>query len=93
VLTALPLPKKISTIEARMIIEESILARVHVVELNRNDYVNAIASVSSKGLASGFIYDALHVEAAKKSSCTRIYTYNIDHFQLISPEDITVARP
>jgi len=83
VLTSLPLPKRISSVEARMLIEESILKRLHIVKLGIHEYLNALSNVSSKGLTSGMIYDVLHMEAAKKASCTRIYTYNIEHFEAL----------
>lgn len=92
-LTALPLPRRISSIEARMLIEESIFDRLEVVELDKGDYLNAIRNVSVRGLTSGIIYDALHVEAAKKASCSRIYTYNIDHFEALITEGISVSSP
>ncbi len=66
VLTSLPLPKRISSVEARMITEENILKRLHVVKLDIQEYLNALSNVSSKGLTSRMIYDALQVEAAKK---------------------------
>jgi|SRR6056297_776647 len=93
VLTALPLSKRISSIEARILIEESILQRLQVVELDKSAYQHAVESVSSRGLTSGIIYDALHVEAAKQAACSRIYTYNIDHFEALSPQEITVVSP
>ena len=49
-LTALPLPRRISSIEARMLIEESIFDRLEVVELDKGDYLNAIRNVSVRGL-------------------------------------------
>ena len=93
VLTALPLPKRISSIEARMLIETSILGRLHIVELDKTAYMNAVTNVSGQGITSGIIYDALHVEAAKKASCSRIYTYNIDHFEALRPEGISISSP
>ncbi len=93
VLTALPLPRRINSIEARILIKESVLARLKVVEINQVEYIRALENVSAKGLTSGIIYDALHVEAARKSSCSRIYTYNIDHFEVLAPEGLTVSSP
>jgi len=93
VLTSLPLPRRISSVEARMLIEESIFKRLQVVELGRKEYLDALENVSRRGLTSGIIYDALHVEAAKEASCSRIYTYNIDHFEALAPESITVSSP
>lgn len=76
-----------------MLIEESILGRLEIVELNNVDYMNAIENVSVRGLTSGIIYDALHVEAAKKASCSRIYTYNINHSEALITEGISVSSP
>lgn len=93
VLTSLPLPKRISSVEARMLIEESILKKLQVIELGKKEYLNALKTVSRRGLTSDIIYDALHVEAALRASCSRIYTYNIDHFEALVPEEITVSSP
>jgi predicted nucleic acid-binding protein len=93
VLTALPLPQKISSVEAELLIRESLIGRLEVVELSTMEYQRAIQNAGDKGLLSGIIYDALHVEAAKKASCSRIYTYNIDHFRSLIPEGITVTSP
>lgn len=93
VVTALPLPKRISTVEARIIIEESILSRIEVVSLDQPEYVEAINKVANQGLTSGVVYDALHVMAAEKAGCERIYTYNPDHFRPVCPVGIQVTAP
>ncbi|MCF7929626.1 MAG: PIN domain-containing protein, partial [Spirochaetales bacterium] len=93
VLTALPLPKRIRTAEARRLIEENILAHMNIVDLEREAYIRALDSAANKGLSSGSIYDALHVEAAIKATCLRIYTYNIEHFRALSPDQIQVTSP
>ncbi len=76
-----------------MLIEESVRARLEVIELKTVEYMHALENVSAKGLTSGIIYDALHLEAAKKSSCSRIYTYNLNHFEVIAPNDLTISSP
>ena len=93
VLTSLPLPKRISSIEARILIEQSILGRLQIVPLDQEDYIEALSRISKEGLTGGIIYDALHVEAAKRASCSRIYTYNIRHFRPICPPEISVSAP
>ena len=93
VLTALPLPRRIATLEAQMLITESILPRLEVVDLTRNDYLSALNLAASNGLSSGIIYDALHVTAARKAGCPRIYTYNIDHFNALLSGEIEVTSP
>ena len=93
VLTALPLQKKIHSVEARMLIEENIISRLHIVELDGNAYIRAINSAAHLGLGSGIVYDSLHVEAAKVASCSRIFTYNIVHFRSLCSEEILVTSP
>lgn len=93
VLTALPISRKITTVEARILIEESILGTLRAVPLDDSDYRFAVRSVSDKGLSSGIVYDALHLAAARKAGCTRIYTYNIDHFTALGPEGIEITAP
>ncbi len=95
VLTSLPLPKRITSVEAHLIVEENMLNRLSVIELNGQDYANALRAVSHRGLTGGIIYDALHLEAAKRAGCTRIYTYNLAHFRALRApeEDLLVSSP
>jgi predicted nucleic acid-binding protein len=93
VLTSLPLPRKVSTVEARILIEESIMNNVTVASLTREDYSRAITNASNNGLASGIIYDALHAAAARKSGCTQLYTYNLTQFTRLGFEDLEIRMP
>ena len=93
VLTALPLPRRISPLEARRIIEESILGRLGVIELDVEDYRWAVTAVSDSGLTSGIVYDGLHLAAARKAGCSRIYTYNVRRFRRIAPPEVEISAP
>lgn len=93
VLTSLPLPRRISSHDAWKLIENSFLQRLTVVPLLESDYARAIRDVAESGRTGGSVYDALHVAAAKKSDCERIYTYNISHFEPLSAEEIAVTTP
>ncbi len=93
VLTALPLPRRISTDEALRLIKESVIGRLEIVSLNHAHYLDAIADVARRGLTSGIVYDALHVAAAVQASCSRIYTKNLVHFRAICPSQILVSAP
>ena len=42
---------------------------------------------------SGVVYDALHLIAAERAGCQRIYTYNLAHFNRLKPLGITVTAP
>ena len=93
VLSALPLPRRITTEEALQLIKESVLKRLEVVSLDQADYLEAITAAAKHGLTSGIVYDALHVVAAKKASCIRIYTNNLDHFRPLCPPEILLSAP
>ena len=93
VLTTLPLPRRILPDEARRLVEESVSGRLDVIELGSADYAAAMEAVSSRGAGSGIVYDALHVQAAVKAGCTRIYSYNLPHFRLLCPRNIELATP
>ncbi|MFP4563459.1 MAG: type II toxin-antitoxin system VapC family toxin [Spirochaetia bacterium] len=93
VLTSLPLPRRVSTVEARLLIEESIMKNLNVVALTQSDYSQAITAVSNNALAGGIIYDALHAAAARKSGYSRLYTYNLIHFTRLGFEDIEIRMP
>jgi predicted nucleic acid-binding protein len=93
VLTALPLRRRISPGDARQLIRTTIAGHLTVVSLSPEDYLEAVDLVSGKGLASGIIYDALHVIAAERAGCERIYTYNVDHFRQLCDGTMTVSAP
>ncbi len=92
-LTALPLPRKIQAAEARILIEENFIKRLEILELSQVDYAAALTRSSQLGLVSGVVYDALHLIAAERASCQRIYTYNLVHFNRLNPLGITVTAP
>ena len=92
-LTALPLPRRVSAAEAFALVERNLLSRLRVIPLEDQDYLEALRLASAQGLLSGQIYDALHIAAARKAGCTRIYTYNLRHFQPLCPKDIEVSSP
>lgn len=92
-LTALPLPRRVSAAEACTLVERNLLSRLRVIALEDQDYLEALRLTSAQGLLSGQIYDALHIAAARKAGCTRIYTYNLRHFQPLCPKEIEVSSP
>ena len=92
-LTALPLPRKIQAAEARILIEENFIKRLEILELTQADYATALTRSSELGLVSGVVYDALHLVAAERASCQRIYTYNLVHFNRLQPHRIIVTAP
>lgn len=92
-LTALPLPRRIQPAEARLIVTESVLKKLTVLPLSARVYERAMARVADRGLASGVIYDALHLQCAEVASCRRLYTYNLGDFQRLQPQGVTLLAP
>ena len=92
-LTALPLPRRISAAEAARLVGANFSRHLKLVSLVTEDYSTALQMTSERGLVSGQIYDALHVVAAIKSGCSRIYTYNLRHFRALAPSDMEICAP
>jgi predicted nucleic acid-binding protein len=92
-LTALPMAARIRPLEARRLVEEGLVSRLDVLALTAADYSQALARVSDEGLFSGIIYDALHLIAAERHGCGRLYTYNVIDFKRIGSVTTSIVRP
>lgn len=86
VLTRLPMPQRISAAEASHLIHENILSQFEVQPLGKADYAEIVRSCSAQGWTGGAIYDAVHIHAARKAKCARIYTFNLSDFRRIAPD-------
>jgi len=86
VLTKAPFPRPISPGEAGQIIEQNILPLFKVEPLTPADYVSVVQHCASNGWSGGRVYDALHLQTARRMKCSRIFTMNADHFRLIAPD-------
>lgn len=93
VLSALPIQPRISPGEAELLITESVVQRCQVVSLGAEDYAWALRQTVTAGLAGGAVYDALHIAAARRIGATRLYTYNLRHFRVLSPPGLEVTVP
>jgi len=92
-LTALPLPRRIHPLEARLMIEENLVARLEILETGQDEMLGSIRRASELGLASGIIYDALHLAAAEHAGCERFFTYNLRHFRRLEPKGLVLGAP
>ena len=92
-LTALPLPRRIQSGEARLIVTESMQKKLNILPLAARVYERAMARVADRGLTSGVIYDALHLQCAEAAGCRRLHTYNLRDFQRLDPQNIALLAP
>ena len=92
-LTAMPLAPRISPADAARIIRENFARDLTVLPLSASNYAAAVERVAALGLASGVIYDALHLVAAEWRECKRIYTYNRADFSRLGSDSVEIMAP
>src|SRR5260221_1755675 len=85
VTTALPVKPPIQPEQALRFIVE-LQSRLTSISLDEKEYRATIEEAAGKGLSGGKIYDALLLRCAIKWQADVIYTWNVKHFQNISPE-------
>lgn len=79
VLTRLPLPTKIGSQQACDGIKNN-LNYFEFIDLDSNDYIKVIETVSQAEITGGGIYDALIAQAALKAKVDILLTLNPKHF-------------
>ncbi len=86
VLTRAPFQPRITSTEAWHSLEQNVLSSYEILALSRADYSEALRQCAAHGWSGGIVFDALHLQAARKANCGRIYTLNVDHFRRIAPD-------
>jgi predicted nucleic acid-binding protein len=84
-LTRLPGKFRLSADQALFFLE-SVEERLDVVSLDAPEYHLAIREAATAGIVGGTIYDALLARCALKANATKIYTWNVTHFQRLGAE-------
>lgn len=84
-LTRLPGKFRLSAEQALLFLE-SVEERIEVVSLDAREYQLAIREAATAGIVGGTIYDALLGRCALKARVTKIYTWNVAHFQRLGTE-------
>lgn len=92
-LTALPLKPRLLPADVERLIQHSILAHCAVIPLSAEHYREAMRLTVKHNLASGAIYDALHLIGARQAGCTTLFTLNLRHFRALAPGDPLIAAP
>jgi len=92
-LTALPLKPRLLPADVQRLVRKSVLNHFTLIPLGPKEYQDAMDLTVSKNLASGAIYDALHLVGARSAGCTALYTFNLRHFQSLAPADPLIMSP
>jgi predicted nucleic acid-binding protein len=92
-LTALPLKPRLLPSDAERMIQQSVLAWFTVIPLTADHYLDALHLTVTRNLASGAVYDALHLMGARGAGCDALYTLNLRHFRSLAPGDPMIISP
>ena len=82
------MPKPMPCSIVWQMLSANVIKNFSVVSLTAAEYAEALESAALDGIDGGKTYDALLLKAAEKSGATRILTFNVTHFQTLSPTAI-----
>lgn len=85
VMSSLPVAPMIPLEQVLLFVHE-VRSRLTLISLNEQEYLQVIQECAERGFSSGRVYDALLLACAGKSGAQTIFTWNIKHFQVISPD-------
>ena len=88
VITRLPYSPRVQPLEAHHFLDEHIFPYFELVALTETDYRTVLGNATRAGQVGGMIYDALHLCAAGKANCDRIYTFNLRHFRALASKEM-----
>ena len=86
VLTRTPFTPRVYPGEAWRILEATVLPCAKVIALTASEYRRTMQTCAEEGWTGGVVYDALHLQCARKAACSRIYTFNLRDFQSLAPD-------
>lgn len=84
-LTSLPVKPMIAPEQALLFLQD-VRDRLSAVTLDEADYHAILEQAAQRRIGGGRIYDILLLRCAAKSQAETIYTWNLKHFQRLSPE-------
>ncbi len=83
--TRLPGKHRLSGEQALLFLDD-VRQRLALVALSADEYWSTLKDAAVAGIVGGAVYDALLCRCAMKVNAELIYTWNVKHFQLLSPE-------
>ena len=84
VLTRAPFNPRVHPLEAERFLNDNILPYFDLIPLSAEDYKAVLTSCAKVGLIGAVVFDALHLQSAKKAACDRIYTFNLKDFRSLA---------
>lgn len=83
-ITRLPGGSAVAPAHAWQLINENVLKHFSIVSLSAAEYAATIEKAATDGIEGGKTYDLILLRAAEKSGASRIFTFNVSHFQQLA---------
>lgn len=95
VLTRAPFTPRVHPAETARFLEDNVLPYFELIALSAKDYRAVLSSCAAAGLIGGIVFDALHLQAAQKAGCDRVYTFNVRDFRAVAQSGLAdkIAAP
>ncbi|WP_454062700.1 PIN domain-containing protein [Candidatus Nitrospira salsa] len=93
VLTRLPSPHRLSSHDAKNLIESNFLNEYKCIALDENDYKHLVLEAPGKDVSGGRTYDWVIALCAQKAEVSVLLTFNIRDFTSFSLHDVGIYFP
>ncbi len=93
VLTRLPSPHRLSSHDARNLIEANFLNEYTCIALNEKDYRRLVLEAPGQDVSGGRTYDWVIALCAQKAKVSALVTFNVRDFTLFSLKDVKIYVP
>jgi predicted nucleic acid-binding protein len=93
VLTRLPSPHRLSSQDARNLIEGNFLKEYPCIALDENDYRRLVLEAPGKDVSGGRTYDWVIARCAQKAKSSALLTFNVRDFTSFSLQDVEISLP
>ena len=87
VVTRTPFSPRVQPFVASLFLQNNVYPFFEIVALSEADYRTVLGNCADSGMTGGVIFDALHLCAAGKANCDRIYTFNLKHFRALASKE------
>ena len=91
-LTRIPPPYRATAEEANRFLD-TICESLSIVSLEPMEYRETLHQASTAGIVGGSVYDFLIASCARKAAATRLYTWNLRHYERLGAGFAEVLSP
>ena len=93
VLTRLPFPHRLSSHDAKNLIEGNFLNDYTCIALDENEYRRLVLEAPGKEVSGGRTYDWVIARCAQKAKVSVLLTFNVRDFTSFSLQDVEIYLP